>query len=1172
MLSSAINKTARNAANTFQVLAILLYCCSLVQGQGQGQGQAQQQHLKYQQLQYQMQQQYEYQQQQHYQQQFQQKQQQQQQQQPLTPTVAFGHKQHEETIDLLSTQPTQLLQTGVSLIVDDGKGTAGNDGNGNANGNGNRRRIAQAGMRKRKRRPQLPLAALGATEEDTAAGSGSGSGSVADSGSTYWRGHVEDDAEALRRRKQPLVREPMAALERERDKQRQRPEPTHIPAPTLDASVQASSQSKAYRRPYGQSKKQEQEAPASGAKLQTSVDLKNILKNSGGLSLSEILQQKNLSLDDLLKGKQNALLALQTTAIAPPSQPQGEAVQKKQSPQSKQGVRRLPSAYLSSTTTSSTTTSQSHSHSHSQESEEEESLRMRAKFPTLQRLKLFGSSSRESSTTRRSQQPTAGSTASSTAAPGTTTRVPLYKKRQHMRSTLKPPGQFKSASSSSSSSTTAATTTTTTSSSSSSSLEVDTSTPIITSTLANSIEEIEEQEPEQEQEQEEREPEPEPDSIEVESGEIAQTEPPPASTTSNPRYRLRNASSKESQKRLKDNFIQQNYDRNVVESIEDVQLDAVDARGNSTEAASPSAAAQPGGNASGELNYNDDDLENFFDEVESHTHHTRVPAPEREIEPQPSSAQSPIESSPAPAEQQPQPQPQLTLVDDVDDRTDLLELIEDRRSGNRLFKVLEQRNMTLEELIEHRKRGSSQLHLSTIVSGGDEHSRFYPGQKVVLQDNMDIVTAFENFPHFNLMDLKSVKPDEIKTDSQGSSYFTSIIDIEPNESEQQQQQQPGGNRGPAYAQTSSASQAGGVSFKHHQQSRGEKSLGFFPSWKTLALASLATATEERNAYFLPPPRLLLDGNGSAQEVDSDPDELLEPSSIDIDLSVSPYGGAGGEDGNRSQLANSRLLPANDNVIDEIEEEVARAHDLLDLELSGPGFHRSPAAAAATSVSQQHLGTMYASMPSGIRSAIVASAAIVITALATFLVIFVVCRWKQHRRRKTSYLKTYNAMKSKLPQMAQTGAAASRRSSMRQHLEELVIGSSRGAAASGGTGAPGIGIASISTAVSCCTPVHQLQRQSSLLFTRDGSATLSTATSMTATGGGGAAAGAAPSTAALGGRTQAGHSGSSGSGGSSASASLALSLRSAHQKLNTMDPNSPEVQEYLFDTLRKSFDN
>lgn len=43
------------------------------------------------------------------------------------------------------------------------------------------------------------------------------------------------------------------------------------------------------------------------------VDLKSILKHSGGTSLVEILQQKNISLEDLLKGKQNALLALQPT-------------------------------------------------------------------------------------------------------------------------------------------------------------------------------------------------------------------------------------------------------------------------------------------------------------------------------------------------------------------------------------------------------------------------------------------------------------------------------------------------------------------------------------------------------------------------------------------------------------------------------------------------------------------------------------------------------------------------------------------------------------------------------------------------------------------------------------------------------------------------------------------
>jgi len=309
---------------------------------------------------------------------------------------------------------------------------------------------------------------------------------------------------------------------------------------------------------------------------------------------------------------------------------------------------------------------------------------------------------------------------------------------------------------------------------------------------------------------------------------------------------------------------------------------------------------------------------------------------------------------------------------------------------------------------------------------------------------------------------------------------------------------------------------------------------------------LATATEERNPYFLPPPRLLLDG--SSQEADSNVDS--EPTSIDIDLSVSPYGG------NSSSMADNSRLPPNNDVIDEIENEVARAHDLLDLELSGPGFHRSPAAAAATSaVSQQHLSSLYASMPSGIKSAIVASTAIVVTALATFLVIFVVCRWKQQRRRKSSYLRTYNAMKSKLPQMAQP----SRRSSMRQHMEELVIGSSSGTGAGSGSGSGSkTGIASISTSVACCTPVHQLQRQSSMLFARDGSATMSTATSLTTNS-------TTNTTITTGAQPPAPPEALSGRG-------LAISLRSAQQKLNTMDPSSPEVQEYLFDTLRKSFDN
>lgn len=157
------------------------------------------------------------------------------------------------------------------------------------------------------------------------------------------------------------------------------------------------------------------------------MDLKNILKNSGGLSLSEILQQKNLSLDDLLKGKQNALLALQTTAVAPAQATTytaaEEPLHKAASPgqQNKQIVRRLPAGYA-------TTSTSGH---------EEEREKNRAKYPpALQRLKLFGSSSRESSSSsRRPASSTTSPPSSSTTSGTTTTRIPLYKKRQHLRST-----------------------------------------------------------------------------------------------------------------------------------------------------------------------------------------------------------------------------------------------------------------------------------------------------------------------------------------------------------------------------------------------------------------------------------------------------------------------------------------------------------------------------------------------------------------------------------------------------------------------------------------------------------------------------------------------------------------------------------------------------------------
>ncbi|EDV99649.1 GH12300 [Drosophila grimshawi] len=402
---------------------------------------------------------------------------------------------------------------------------------------------------------------------------------------------------------------------------------------------------------------------------------------------------------------------------------------------------------------------------------------------------------------------------------------------------------------------------------------------------------------------------------------------------------------------------------------------------------------------------------------------------------------------------------------------------------------------------------------------------------------------------------------------------------------------------PAYAQTSLAATL--TAQQQQQQQRAEKSLGFFPSWKTLALASLAGRSagsvagnleDKRNAYYLPQPRLLLNGNaGSSQELDNDSDNNNNSNSMDIDLSVNAYG-SNGNNATRLAAAMGRNED-NSDVIDTIENEVARAHDLLDLELSGHGFRRSPSAAAATSMSQQHLGgsssssgngsgnNLYTSMPAGIRSAIVASAAIVLTSMATLLVIFVVCRWKQHRRRKTSYLKTYNAMKSKLPQLAQT-ANASRRNSLREHMEELVIGSSSSNSNcnsnSSSTNNNSINNNSchkpISVAtVSCNTPVHhhhhhqhQLQRQSSLLFNREGSTCSSQLAASKSTAAGAASVSATTSTA-----TATAKSAGGGRGGVN---SLALTLRTAHQKLNTMDPNSPEVQEYLFDTLRKSFDN
>ncbi|XP_065365635.1 uncharacterized protein LOC135958671 [Calliphora vicina] len=117
----------------------------------------------------------------------------------------------------------------------------------------------------------------------------------------------------------------------------------------------------------------------------------------------------------------------------------------------------------------------------------------------------------------------------------------------------------------------------------------------------------------------------------------------------------------------------------------------------------------------------------------------------------------------------------LPSFDIADDPIDFLELKEDDKTGNSLFNELDHSNITLEDLIEHRVRGSSQLHLPTIV---ENSPRFNPDEKSELQDNMDIVTVIENLPHFSLFNLKNRKPYNIKTESEVNNYFDSSIDIE----------------------------------------------------------------------------------------------------------------------------------------------------------------------------------------------------------------------------------------------------------------------------------------------------------------------------------------------------------------------------------------------------------
>ncbi|XP_052902830.1 uncharacterized protein LOC128310270 [Anopheles moucheti] len=266
----------------------------------------------------------------------------------------------------------------------------------------------------------------------------------------------------------------------------------------------------------------------------------------------------------------------------------------------------------------------------------------------------------------------------------------------------------------------------------------------------------------------------------------------------------------------------------------------------------------------------------------------------------------------------------LSPIASADDRRELLELMEDRRIGSRLAKVLSQRNMTLEQLLEHRRRGSSQLHLAEIANG-----KVKP-----IDDKIDIVTAFEHFPRFNIGNLRSIRPDDIKLDSQGFSYFTSIINIRPSDE--------------AYKE------ARALQDRHRSRRPG------------------ATPGNHRgDAHFLV--------KGGSK------DRLLVPSRMSAGMEHA-YG-------------------SNSENYDHQEDHRNDVGDLLDLELSGHGFqhHRSASVTIEST-----------SMPVGVRSAIVASAAIVGVSLVIFIAIFVACRLRQRRRQKLNYTENFNMAKGRLP--------------------------------------------------------------------------------------------------------------------------------------------------------------
>lgn len=258
-----------------------------------------------------------------------------------------------------------------------------------------------------------------------------------------------------------------------------------------------------------------------------------------------------------------------------------------------------------------------------------------------------------------------------------------------------------------------------------------------------------------------------------------------------------------------------------------------------------------------------------------------------------------------------------------EEKNEIIQLLEDRRNGGKLVKVLEQRNMSVDELMEHRQRGSSHLHLTELLKNKRRLAELAKG----MEDRVDIVTAFENFPKFDLAHLKSVQPDDIKTDSQGFSYFTSIINIRPTD-------------------------------EIYKEAR--------------ALQDIATLEKVTKRQFK---TLALPNRPAAAATDGVIQKMAD------------------------QRSTAPTAPTDETILQHIEQELKRA---VESELK-----------PTVTIENTNGHTS-----SGIKSAIFASTCIVAVSLMVFVLIFAVFRWRQRCRNKLNYTESYKIAKGRLPIMQQ----------------------------------------------------------------------------------------------------------------------------------------------------------